>query len=364
MNMLSKITETSPIEMYEDIETIKKNGYPVVLIGTSQYASIAHKFLKDNGVQVDIVSVNKKYLDKEVFFLGKKVLPLEDVAANEGLYNYIVGFQPHNDDYVRLISSNSAVVFFYDILNLNHENVSYDFIKENENKLQWFFDKLEDDVSRDALIAFINQRISCKTEYFNRVFFENIYFLDSIINFSENEVFVDCACTGDTILSFLANYREKGFINPRKIYGLEPDSSNFKQLVSTVSQFDFCQVVNSGAWSVNTKLSFRQGIGELSRVDLDNKSDVIDVVSIDSLLKGDEATFIKMDIEGAELAALQGAAKTIRDYKPKLAISLYHKPEDLIEIPSYLNELNPDYKFYLRCHQRYFSVDMVLYAIV
>lgn len=363
--MLSKITETSSIEMYKDIDTIKKNGYPVVLIGMSQYASIVYEFLQNNGVKVDIVAVSEKYLDKETYFLGKKVLPLEDVAANQCSYNYIVGFQPRDDDYVKLISSNSALVFFYDILNLNHANVSYAYIKENESKLQWFFDKLEDDTSRDSLIAFINQRISCKTEYLKKVFCENIYFLDSIINFSENEVFVDCgAYTGDTILSFLANYREKGFINPRKVYGLEPDSSNFKQLSIDVGKFDFCQISNAGAWSINTKLSFQQGIGELSRVDFESKSDVIDVVAIDSLLNGAEATFIKMDIEGAELAALQGAANTIRKYKPKLAISLYHKPEDLIEIPHYLNELNPDYKFHLRCHQRYFSVDMVLYAIM
>lgn len=363
--MLSKIIETSPIDLYKDIETIKKNGYPVVLVGISQYSSFVYDFLRSNNVQVDIVSVNEKYLDKETSFLGKKVISLEEVVTYKGLYNYVIGFQPHNDDYARLITANAALVFFYDILNLNHENVSHDFIHENSNKLQWFFDRLADDISQDSLIAFINQRISCKTDYCKNVFFENIYFLDSLINFSENEVFVDCgAYTGDSILSFLSNYRAKGFKNPRKIYGLEPDGDNFSQLSEAINDFHFCQAVNAGAWNVNTKISFLQGVGELSKIDFENKSDTIDVVTIDSLLDGAEATFIKMDIEGAELAALQGAENTIRNYKPKLAISLYHKPEDLIEIPFFLHELNPDYKFYLRCHQRYFSVDMVLYAIV
>ncbi|WP_323666250.1 FkbM family methyltransferase [Pectobacterium punjabense] len=363
--MLPKIIETSPINLYKDIETIKKNGYPVVLVGISQYSSVVYDFLRSSNVQVDIVSVNKKYLDKETSFLGKDVIPLEEVVTYKGLYNYVIGFQPHNDDYAKLITANAAIVFFYDILNLSQTNIFYNFICQNEKKLQWFFDRLADDVSRESLISFINQRISCKTDYCNSVFYENIYFLDSLIEFSEKEVFVDCgAYIGDSILSFLSNYRAKGFVNPKKVYCLEPDNDNFAQLSSTVNNFYFCQTVKAGAWNINTRISFLQGVGELSKIDLESKSDAIDVVTIDSLLDGAEATFIKMDIEGAELAALQGAENTIRNYKPKLAISLYHKPEDLIEIPYFLHELNSDYKFYLRCHQRYFSMDMVLYAIV
>ena len=70
-----------------------------------------------------------------------------------------------------------------------------------------------------------------------------------------------------------------------------------------------------------------------------------------------------MDIEGSEKEALKGARKTIQKYKPKLAICLYHKPEDIIVLPHYLLELVPEYQFKIR-HYTTFSYDTILYAYV
>ncbi len=93
----------------------------------------------------------------------------------------------------------------------------------------------------------------------------------------------------------------------------------------------------------------------------DNVERVI-VRTIDNVLDGQKATFIKMDIEGAELVALKGAKKTLQMYKPKLAISLYHNNRDILEIPIWLKETVPDYKFYLR-HYSNKRWDLVLYCV-
>jgi FkbM family methyltransferase len=71
--------------------------------------------------------------------------------------------------------------------------------------------------------------------------------------------------------------------------------------------------------------------------------------------------FIKMDIEGSELAALRGAEKTIRQHKPRLAICLYHKPEDFYDIPFFISSLNLGYSFYLD-HHAVNEWETVLYA--
>lgn len=75
---------------------------------------------------------------------------------------------------------------------------------------------------------------------------------------------------------------------------------------------------------------------------------VISTTSIDMIAGGEPVTFIKMDIEGAELEALKGAQETIKKYRPTLAISIYHRPQDIVELPEYIKTLIPEYKLYLR----------------
>jgi len=88
----------------------------------------------------------------------------------------------------------------------------------------------------------------------------------------------------------------------------------------------------------------------------------IEVKSIDNL-NLENVTFIKMDIEGAELNALKGAEKTLLRDKPKLAICIYHSNEDMICIAEYIHNLVPEYKLYVKQHFLFPSAaSTVLYA--
>lgn len=93
-----------------------------------------------------------------------------------------------------------------------------------------------------------------------------------------------------------------------------------------------------------------------------NGNIIVQTTTIDEISDNKPISFIKMDIEGAELEALKGAAQTIQRNKPKLAICVYHKPEDILDIPGYILELNADYRLYLR-HYSYTPTETVLYAI-
>jgi len=95
----------------------------------------------------------------------------------------------------------------------------------------------------------------------------------------------------------------------------------------------------------------------------DKGDSVIQCVALDHALPGFNPTFINMDIEGVELAALKGAETLIKESKPDLAISAYHAPNDIWEIPLYLEGLRLGYKFYLRNYSSFIS-DTVLYATI
>lgn len=69
-----------------------------------------------------------------------------------------------------------------------------------------------------------------------------------------------------------------------------------------------------------------------------------------------------MDIEGAELKALEGYQNILKAHKPKLAISIYHNFNDLWEIPLYIKKIVPEYKIYIRHHTNDFYETMC-YAV-
>lgn len=117
-----------------------------------------------------------------------------------------------------------------------------------------------------------------------------------------------------------------------------------------------------GVWCKSGNLKFNIKKDGTTKATDEEEGIELDVVAIDEMLKGKICGFIKMDIEGSEYEALKGAQRTIRKDHPILAISIYHKPEDVIQIPEYILELSESYRFYIR----HYSTDLsetILYAI-
>mgnify|MGYP004457105487 CR=1 FL=1 len=184
------------------------------------------------------------------------------------------------------------------------------------------------------------------------------YFDQSIIKLEDGEIFVDGGCydleTSEILISKC---------KPDKIYAFEPDKENFEKVERKISENNYDNIILSdkGLWNKSDNLHFNASGDILSYVSNEGE-DTIEVVALDEVID-DRVTFIKMDIEGSELCALEGAKKIIQKYKPKLAICIYHKPEDTIDIPAYILEMVPEYKFWIR-HYSYSAAETVLYAVV
>lgn len=89
----------------------------------------------------------------------------------------------------------------------------------------------------------------------------------------------------------------------------------------------------------------------------------VPITTLDHVMSDETVGFIKMDIEGAELDALRGAANVIARDRPFLAISVYHKPGDVLALMQYIHEIVPDYQFWLR-HYGALFYETVLYASI
>lgn len=198
------------------------------------------------------------------------------------------------------------------------------------------------------------------------------YFDPNLISFEEDEVFVDAGVfDGGSSVAFhlVTGGRYK------KMYLFEPDPDNQKLSTTNLKKQNISnfQLFQHGLWDKKEELTFYTNQESCSSVIFQRtywfqpEEIKVSVDAMDELLKDvpseEIPTFIKMDIEGAELNALKGAAHIIKKYKPKLAISLYHKPEDIVEIPVLLNELVPEYRFFLRHYCENYA-ETVLYAMI
>ena len=138
------------------------------------------------------------------------------------------------------------------------------------------------------------------------------------------------------------------------------DKTIYNQLVSR-DYGEKVKLFNYGLWNEHTTCRYSSN-GTSSALDHNSNGDMVaECVALDEVLGDERVTYIKMDIEGAELNALWGA-ECIKSNRPNLAICVYHKPEDIYELTKLLHEWLPDHKLFLRHHSRNFT-ETVLYVI-
>lgn len=214
---------------------------------------------------------------------------------------------------------------------------------------------LADDASREILDAIIDRRRG-RFLYYGDLYENDQYFPKNILTFKQDEVIVDGgAYDGDTIRSY-----QKHVGSYQRIYAFEPDSENFQALRRAFQNDGRVDCFNAGLWDRETELKF-SGLASASSALSEDGGQSIAVKAIDGCALM-PVTFVKMDIEGAELMALKGAQALLRRDKPKLAISIYHRRSDLWEIPLYIKRLVPEYQLFIR-HHGLTLFETVLYAV-
>lgn len=341
------------------------NNHLIVLYGAGVGGECGLKYLERYNIKP--VAVCDTYKVGQDFF-GYKVCGINDIIRKyDNMKIFITSirfFEEIKKMLLEYFTEDMIISFIAEITDekLNEYKAS---IQNSKSELNKIYNILNDEKSREAFINVLKGRATGNNEWFLKSYEANQYFPDGIVTLENDESFIDGgAFVGDTAEIFIAKTNNIF----KRIYCFEPSNDSYNKLADIKKKNNDDErmiLFKAGLYSDNLKLGFYENAFSPAGNTIIEQSlsvNSIDVVSIDKVIK-DKVTFIKMDIEGAELEALKGARETILKYRPKLAISVYHKDGDLIDIPNYIMSLGLDYKYYLRHHNPYEFFETVFYAI-
>lgn len=340
--MLEKLTEKVSVW-----ERAKNCGKPVVLYGMGNGADMVFDVLDGIGVTVSDVFASDGFVRGHSFH-GFRVLKYADICEKYGDFLILMTFAVHDKltmDRIKQMSEEHELLS-PTVPVAGKGLFTLDYIKENEALFDRAFDLLADEKSRFDYLSVLNFKISGKVKYLFDCQSEKEELYSTVFPLTENEIIVDLgAYDGDTIREFTAVTSGKY----EKIYAFEPDEKNFRKLQRKTEGMPGISLYNIGAWDCEQTMYFSKKAGRNSCTSDGTDGIPVFFNCVDNVV-GDRVTFIKMDIEGAESKAIDGAAQTIKKYKPKLYVCAYHRNEDAFALPLKINSIRNDYKIYYRHH--------------
>ncbi len=324
-------------------------NYPVVMFGASGCAELLLDKYNLKKILYFVDNDSKKWGSK---FRNCEICGPDRLLREDEKKILIISSQ-YFDDIVNQLNDMGYKGTVYSGLHLLYtREYNKDFVKNASESLEKVKSLLVDNKSREILDFIIDSRLSDNKDY-RPICTKDQYFIDDM-PLTKDEIIVDCgAYTGDTIEQVYANL---GSFD--KIYAFEMDALNFAKLKYKYSECKDIILYNKGVWNCKETMKYDNS-GSASSLSTEG-SQVAQVDCLDDMIDG-KITYLKMDIEGAEYNALCGAEKLIKKYHPKLAICLYHKEDDLWEIPLLIHKMVPEYKFIIRHHAIYHG-ETVLYA--
>lgn len=345
-----------------------ESNRPLILYGAGEFCKGALQTLKNNGV-IPAAICDSNPMKNDSVFEGYCVKNFETILEEYDDFDVLITALRKYDEIKEFLLKQG----------IEKERISQiGFIKEKETaelksllaekreSFQYVYEHLEDKPSKETYENIIKAFYYGKCSYFTDIVSKEQYFEPELIHLSEEEFFCDAGgYDGDTLKEFIAKTNNKF----SKYYCFEPEQANCKKIKHFVSdtygEDNRIHLYDCGLYSENGEIGFDSNTGNGdNKIDI-NSSNKIKISRLDDVKDIEKITFLKMDIEGSELKALEGAKETILKHRPKLAISVYHKKEDLIEIPRFIMNLGLDYKYYVRHYGRspMWQYETVFYAI-
>ncbi len=329
------------IDLWEYLKTVKK---PIVLYGMGNGADKTVARLKSDGISISGVFSSSGF-KKNKTYAGHIVKDYETLKNELGDMLILVCFGSHlptvMDNIKKLAKENE--LYIPDVPVAGEEIFDIQFVKKYKAHLKKAYDSLADAMSKKVFENTVMFKLTGKPFYLFEIETDRSEVFD-ILCLSGSENFLDLgAYTGDTIIEFINNAKTYS-----SIIAVEPDKRNFKKLVENTAELENVLYVNV---AVSDKKGIQLMAANHGRGNSADKNMVeVETLSIKDICEDFMPTFIKIDIEGNEISAIDGGISVIKNCMPKMHIACYHTPFDLFEIPIKILNEAPEYKVYMRHH--------------
>ena len=334
-------------------EKLKHENRPIILYGTGNGADTVLDIFESLNIKASAVCASDGFVRKRIF-RGFEVISISD--AKEKFENplFCLSFASSIPEVMENIKALNPLVPVVPVF--GKDFVDRDFIIGNCEKIDYAYSLLADEKSKEVFENILTFEFTGELHYLLRTETTREEALCQLLKLSDKEHYADLgAYRGDTLEELIDLCR--GF---EKAYAFEPDKKTFIKLKENTKDMKNLSLFPYALWSENTTLNFSGGGGRQSA--LSEEGYEVEAVALDSILKGKKLTYIKADVEGAEKEALEGMSRILKEQKPKLCISAYHRSADIFELILQIHIINPEYKISLRHHPYIPAWDTNLYC--
>lgn len=343
----------------KDLWTYLKNAQkPIVLYGMGNGADKIISVLDRYKIRVSGVFASDGFVRQKTFH-GFRVTDYKTAQNTFGDMIVLVCFGTSLPDAIANIKRIASEQELYapDVPVCGDTLFNTEFVFNNRNRLESIYNLLADNTSKKVFENAVMYKLTGKIDYLFDCETPSGEVYQNVLKLGDGETYFDLgAYRGDTVEEFLSVVNKYN-----KIVAVEPDFKTYSKLCIATQNINDIININACVSDCDGQIAFDMhgsrgsGIGQ--------GGTVVASVSIDSLSQKYVPTIIKMDIEGAESAALRGGKQTISECRPKMQIAAYHRSEDLFLIPETVLSLRGDYKVYLRHFPSLPCWDMSYYFI-